>query len=121
MPAAAGSFFGQAMAAGRIYAVAGTGRDGYTGDGGPARSAELDRPFGMAFDGSGNLIIADAWNNRIRVLAAVAGTFYGQPMTAGDIYTIAGTASRGSPGTAARRPQPPWTGREASRSTRPGT
>ena len=41
----------------------------------------------MTTDGAGNLVIADTGNNRVRVVAARTGTFYGQAMTAGDIYT----------------------------------
>ena len=37
----------------------------------------------MAVDAAGNLVISDSWNNRIRVVAATTGTFYGQAMTAG--------------------------------------
>jgi hypothetical protein len=39
---------------------------GYTGDGGAATSAELNDPFGVAVDASGNLFIADTYNNVIR-------------------------------------------------------
>ena len=39
-----GTFYGQAMTAGDIYTVAGDGRPGYSGDGGPATNAELDHP-----------------------------------------------------------------------------
>ena len=42
--ARAGTFYGQAMKAGDIYSIAGTGNFGYSGDGGPATSAELGRP-----------------------------------------------------------------------------
>jgi trimeric autotransporter adhesin len=59
---------------GIITTVAGTGTSGYTGDGGPATSADLDRPTGVAVDGSENIYIADSGNNRIRcVLGAVGG------------------------------------------------
>ena len=51
---------------GRIKAVAGTGRDGSDGDGGPATKAELNLPTGLALDEAGNLFIADTLNNRIR-------------------------------------------------------
>jgi hypothetical protein len=87
----AGTFYGQAMTAGNIYTVAGKGQPGFTGNGGPATKAELHNPSQVAVDGSGNLVIADAFNSRIRVVAASAGTFYGQKMTADDIYTVAGT------------------------------
>ena len=94
-----GTFFGQAMAAGRIYGIAGNGRPGYTGDGGPATAARVGQPAGgLAFDGSGNLVLADTGNNRIRVVAATSGTFYRQAMTAGDIYTVAGTGTAGYSG-----------------------
>ena len=86
-----GTFYGQPMTLGDIYTVAGDGTSGRSGDGGPATSAELNSPAGVAVDGAGNLVIADADNNRIRVVAATTGTFYGQAMTTGDIYTVAGT------------------------------
>jgi hypothetical protein len=52
----------------------------------------------VALDGSGNLVIADTFNSAIRVVAVTAGTFYGRPMTAGHIYTVAGTGSAGFSG-----------------------
>jgi hypothetical protein len=98
VPATSGSYFGQAMAAGHIYAVAGDGHPGFSGDGGPAARARLFDPEGLAFDPAGNLVIVDAANNRIRVVAAHAGTFYGQQMTTGHIYTVAGTGTCGLSG-----------------------
>src|SRR6266702_4148782 len=91
--ASAGTFYGQAMTAGDIYTVAGTGTFGFSGDGGPATAAELASPGQTAVDGAGNLVIADGANGRVRVVAASDGTFYGQAMTAGDIYTVAGTGT----------------------------
>jgi trimeric autotransporter adhesin len=96
--ASTGTFYGQAMTAGDIYTIAGDGTRGYSGDGGPATSAELFAPDGLAFDGAGNLVIADADNNVVRVVAARTGTFYGQAMTAGDIYTVAGNGTFGYSG-----------------------
>jgi sugar lactone lactonase YvrE len=98
--ARAGTFYGQAMAAGDIYTVVGIGRKGYSGDGGPAIAARMSEPGGVALDGAGNLVIADSGNQRIRVVAARAGTFYGQAMAAGDIYTVAGTGTLGDGGPA---------------------
>jgi hypothetical protein len=58
-------------------------------------------------DGAGNIIVADTdfggapadmGNNRVGVVAAAAGTFYGVPMTAGDIYTVAGNGTPGFSG-----------------------
>jgi hypothetical protein len=96
--AATGTFYGRAMTAGHIYTIAGRSKRGFSGDGGPATSAELNNPAGVALDGAGNLVIADTLNNRIRVVAAATGTFYGQAMTADDIYTIAGDGTRGFSG-----------------------
>ena len=98
VPGRTGTLFGRAMTAGDAYDVAGTGRTGFSGDGGPAREAKLASPSGAAWDGAGNLVIADSNNNRIRVVAASTGTFYGQAMTDGDIYTIAGTGAKGFSG-----------------------
>ena len=71
-------------AAGIITAVAGDGSYGYSGDGGPATSAQLNGPFGAAVDASGNLYIADTGNGRVRRVS-----------TAGIITTVAGTARTG--------------------------
>src|SRR6266568_587219 len=93
-----GTFYGKAMTVGHIYTVAGTSTQGFSGDGGPATNAELSSPVGVAVDAAGNLLIADGGNERVRVAAAHDGTFYGQPMTAGDIYTVAGDGSSGFSG-----------------------
>ena len=53
-------------ATGEISTVAGSGQWGFSGDGGPAVNARLDRPHGVALDAAGNLYIADTWNHRIR-------------------------------------------------------
>ncbi len=105
------------MTGGDIYTVAGDGTPGFSGDGGPATSAELSGPGGVAVDAAGNLLIADTENNRVRVVAHTTGTFYGQAMTGGDIYTVAGDGTRGSPVTAARPPAPNSTARRAWRWT----
>jgi len=52
--------------AGVITTVAGTGTAGVRGDGRQATAAELDFPFGLAFDGAGDLYIADSGNSRVR-------------------------------------------------------
>jgi RHS repeat-associated protein len=64
---------------GLIYRIAGNGNPGYGGDGGPALSATLYRPNGIAVDSEGNLFIADTFNHRIRkvspdgIITTVAG------------------------------------------------
>ena len=65
---------------GTISTVAGTGANGFSGDGGPAVAAELSYPSAVALDSSGDLYIADTGNNRIRMVTPD-----------GDITTIAGT------------------------------
>jgi sugar lactone lactonase YvrE len=49
-----------------ITTVAGSGTPGYSGDGGPAVDAELNRPYGIGFGSDGHLYIADTYNQRIR-------------------------------------------------------
>jgi uncharacterized protein (TIGR03437 family) len=67
-------------AAGIITTVAGNGTMGFSGDGGPATSAQLNRPEAVAVDGDGNLFIADTLNARVRkvspngAITTVAGT-----------------------------------------------
>ena len=58
---ATGAFSWQAMTAGNTYTIAGNGTDGYSGDGGPATSAQLVA-IGVAADRAGNLVISDANN-----------------------------------------------------------
>jgi sugar lactone lactonase YvrE len=70
-----------------ISTVAGNGKTGYSGDGGPATSATLDNPLGVAVDPSGNVYIADFYNNVIRKVAAN-----------GIITTYAGTGAYGDSG-----------------------
>jgi hypothetical protein len=98
LAAADGTFYGIPMTAGNLYTVAGTGTRGYSGDGGPATAAQLANPGKPAVDGAGNLVIPDKGNDRIRVVATRDGTFYGIPMTAGNIYTVAGTGEEGYSG-----------------------
>ena len=51
---------------GVIHTIAGSGESGFSGDGGPATSAMLAFPLGVAVDAVGNVYIADALNHRIR-------------------------------------------------------
>ena len=57
-------------ASGVIDTVAGSGQPGMDGDGGDARVATLQRPFGVALDGAGDLFIADTLNNVVRKVVA---------------------------------------------------
>ncbi len=61
---------------GIISNFAGTARAGYNGDGLPATVAELNHPHGIAIDVEGNVYIADAWNNRVRVVEATTGKMW---------------------------------------------
>jgi len=56
------------LGTGTIERVAGTGKAGYSGDYGSPLQAQLDSPYGLAFDAAGNLYIADTLNNRIRIV-----------------------------------------------------
>jgi sugar lactone lactonase YvrE len=71
-----------------IYVVAGTGSEGYSGDGGLATAAMLDCPEGIAVDAAGNLYISDTRNYRVRKVLASDGT----------ISTVAGTGVSGYSG-----------------------
>jgi len=66
-----------------IMTVAGSGVGGYDGDGIPAKSAMLNEPYGITLDATGNVLIADSGNHRIRKVLASGTTF-------GAITTIAG-------------------------------
>jgi hypothetical protein len=59
-----------------ITTVAGNGTQGFSGDNGPATSAQLASPWGVAVDSTGNVYIADQGNNRIRVVAPNAACTY---------------------------------------------
>jgi len=59
--------------AGRISIVAGTGKKGFTGNGGPAREATLSGPKGIALDADGNAWLADTESHSIRVIVAKTG------------------------------------------------
>ena len=58
---------------GILRTLAGTGARGYSGDRGPAREAQLWRPFGIEFDRVGNLFVCDTYNNRVRRIQLVPG------------------------------------------------
>ena len=85
---------------GVVSTVAGTGPAGFSGDAGPAGSAQLNHPRGVAVDGRGNVFIADTMNARIRMVD-----------TAGVISTVAGCGRHGfggdgGPATGARMFEP---------------
>jgi hypothetical protein len=53
---------------GIITTIAGTGSYGYTGDGGPALSAQLGDPFALVIDGIGNVYVVDRYYSVVRRL-----------------------------------------------------
>jgi uncharacterized protein (TIGR03437 family) len=76
-----GAFVQKIPSGGSVHTIAGSGDSPYFGgDGGPATSAQLYSPSGVAVDSAGNWYIADSSNNRIRKVTPT-----------GDISTIAGT------------------------------
>lgn len=88
-------------ASGTNTAYAGSGLSGSQGDGGPATTANLWGPAGLAIDGGGDLLIADRLNHRVRkvdgttrVISTVAGT------------GIAGSGGDGAPATSAQLDSP---------------
>src|SRR2546428_739985 len=77
-----------AAGTGFISTVAGSGTPGFSGDGGPATSAQLNYPTSVAVDAAGNLLIADANNDLIRRVAVDTGI----------ISTVAGSGGAGLSG-----------------------
>ncbi len=75
-------------ASGNILTVAGTGVAGFSGDGGPAIAAQINKPQGIAINAAGDLFIVDRNNNRIRMVSGTTGV----------ISTIAGTGTMGYSG-----------------------
>jgi sugar lactone lactonase YvrE len=72
------------MTTGLISTVAGTGEEGFSGDGGPATQAQLKMPHSIQFDARGDLYICDIGNHRVRKV----------DMKSGVIRTIAGDGTR---------------------------
>ncbi len=75
---------------------------GYSGDGGIATNAQLDEPFGVFVDGTGNIFIADTDNDLIRVVNTGTApiTIAGVSIAAGNIQTVAGAYYDSQGGTA---------------------
>src|SRR5476651_1352402 len=71
-----------------VDVVAGTGAQGYSGDGSSALDARLNNPFDLAFLPDGSLVFSDTFNHCIRRIDAVSGI----------ISTICGTGGRGFAG-----------------------
>ena len=94
---------------GAISTVAGNGTLGYSGDGGPATSAQLAYPCGVAVDPAGDLYIADSANNVIREVTA-----------AGNSRPSPATTRVGTPATLVRPLRPNSTSRPAWPSMPPG-
>jgi hypothetical protein len=74
--------------AGDIANVAGDGTQGYSGDGGPATSAAIENPQGVAVDSEGDIYIAGSFSHRVREVAASTGF----------ISTVAGDGKSGFSG-----------------------
>src|SRR5439155_360923 len=87
IPALASNGIRKVTAAGTITTVAGNGSFGFSGDGGPAPSAQFGDGIGVAVDGAGNLFIADSANQRKRKVTL-----------AGTITTVAGNGTVGFSG-----------------------
>jgi len=71
-----------------ITTFAGSGKPGYSGDGGKATAAQFNQPFHLAFDKRGNLYVAEAFNHCIRKIDAATGIF----------TTVAGSGKKGYSG-----------------------
>lgn len=76
------------LKAGIIHHIAGTGKPGFTGNGGPAKEATLSGPKGIAIDREGNAWLADTESHSIRMVNAKTG----------NLELIAGTGKKGNGG-----------------------
>ena len=77
----------EATLGGALLVVAGSGVQGFAGDGGPAASAELNQPQGLAVGRDGTVYVADTGNHRVRAVSP-----------SGSISTFAGTGAAGFAG-----------------------
>ncbi len=107
VPNVDGVQYGITMTKFNIYTIAGTvppgtppvPSPGFSGDAGPATSAQLNDPFSVYVDAAGNVFIADRTNNRIRMVSNDGAAHFGLPITvANDIYTVAGLGTTGTLG-----------------------
>ncbi len=73
------------LKAGRIHHIAGTGKSGFTGNGGPAKLATLKGPKGIAIDAAGNVWLADTESHSVRMIDAKTG----------NLELIVGTGEKG--------------------------
>ncbi|MCX7005797.1 MAG: hypothetical protein NTY53_00830 [Kiritimatiellaeota bacterium] len=73
------------MKAGRIHHVAGTGKSGFTGNGGPAKLATLSGPKGIAVAPNGNVYLADTESHSVRMI----------DVKTGKLELVAGTGAKG--------------------------
>jgi len=87
---------------GKIQTFAGTGTAGFAGDGGPATAAELNQPYGIALDRSGNLYVADLGNARVRKISSDGSI---QTVVGGGMFP-ATNQGQGGPATSAQLMQP---------------
>ncbi|MCC6510030.1 MAG: hypothetical protein IT423_13065 [Pirellulaceae bacterium] len=83
-----------------ISTVAGVGKPGFGGDGGPAIQAQLSQPHSLAFDAQGQLLVCDIANHRVRKIDLSTGTITtwsgtGEKKTAADGSPITGSALNG--------------------------
>ena len=83
-----------------ITTIAGTGKPGFSGDGGPATAAQFNQPHSLAFDPAGDLYICDIMNHRVRkidmktgLISTWSGT--GEAKTASDGSPITGSPLNG--------------------------
>ena len=88
---------------GQISTIAGTGKKGYSGDGGPATKAEFSSPHSITLDAADNVYIADIGNHRIRRVDAKTGV----------VTTIAGNGERKQPQAGKTGPNQPMLGPRA--------
>jgi DNA-binding beta-propeller fold protein YncE len=98
------------MKSGIISTIAGSGKPGYAGDGGPAKQGQFNQPHGITLDRADNLYICDPLNNRLRRVDAKTGI----------LTTYAGSGQDGRPPMEGKFAEVPLAGPRSLEITRNG-
>ena len=104
-------------AGGLLQPIAGNASQGFSGDGGPALAAMLDRPLGLALGANGSIFISDSQNSRVRRLTAApisvnqggvisAASFVGGAVAPAQIVSIFGIQLASAAAAATQQPLP---------------
>ncbi len=86
------------LATGNVSTFAGTGTAGSAADGATPTAGDLNWPIDVSVDDDRNVYIVDQRNHKVRMVCQTAGTYFGTPLEADKMYTVAGTGTGAYPG-----------------------